>query len=172
MPNKTIYVSDDDLPLFARAQELAGGSLSAAISSALRRWVQAEEGREQGYDDIVVKVGVGAGRKVRFTGVLLGEWGHTEGSQVEVHRVYRTRNGKFAVHTQRSPKLLGDSDTDWTRDWRSWLGLGISSWGLTQGERTLEVANSLQELAEKVPAELYEAVAAAADEPAVEDLDI
>ena len=36
MPNKTIYVSDDDLALYKRAQELAG-NLSQAISTALRR---------------------------------------------------------------------------------------------------------------------------------------
>ena len=39
MPNKTIYVSDGDLSLYQRAQELAGGNLSAAISAALRRFV-------------------------------------------------------------------------------------------------------------------------------------
>lgn len=33
MPNKTIYVSDDDMPLYQRAQELAGGSLSSSIPS-------------------------------------------------------------------------------------------------------------------------------------------
>ena len=35
VPNKTIYVSDDDLPLFQRAQEIAGGKLSTAIAVAL-----------------------------------------------------------------------------------------------------------------------------------------
>ena len=44
MPNKTIYVSDGDLPVFQRAQELADGNLSQAISRALRRFVDVEEG--------------------------------------------------------------------------------------------------------------------------------
>ena len=57
MPNKTIYVSDDDLPLYQRAQELAGGSLSAALARALRRFVEMEEGRLEGYDEITVRVG-------------------------------------------------------------------------------------------------------------------
>ena len=39
MPNKTIYVSDGDLPIYQRAQELAGGNLSSAITTALRRYV-------------------------------------------------------------------------------------------------------------------------------------
>ncbi|BCB75612.1 hypothetical protein Pflav_020220 [Phytohabitans flavus] len=75
MPNKTIYVSDDDMPLFRRAQELAGGNLSAAISTAVRRYVDIEEGRQEGYDEIIVRIGPGKGRKQRFSGVLLGEWG-------------------------------------------------------------------------------------------------
>ena len=52
MPNKTIYVSDDDLPLFQRAQEIAGGKLSAAITAALRRYVEVEEGRQQGFEEV------------------------------------------------------------------------------------------------------------------------
>ncbi len=71
MPNKTIYVADDDLPLYKRAQELVGGNLSAAITTALRRFVDIEEGRAQGYDEIVVRVGPGLGRKQRFSGLLL-----------------------------------------------------------------------------------------------------
>ncbi|MFD1052468.1 hypothetical protein ACFQ1S_46215, partial [Kibdelosporangium lantanae] len=75
MPNKTIYVSDEDMPVFRRAQELAGSNLSAAITAALRRYVEIEEGRLAGYDEIVLPVGIdNAGRKVRFSGVLLGQW--------------------------------------------------------------------------------------------------
>ena len=77
MPNKTIYVSDGDLTLYQQAQELAGGNLSAAIAGALRRYVDVEEGRREGFDEIIVRVGPGAGRKVRFTGVLLGDVGRT-----------------------------------------------------------------------------------------------
>jgi hypothetical protein len=43
VPNKTIYVSDGDLPLYQRAQELAGDNLSAAIAAALRRYVDVED---------------------------------------------------------------------------------------------------------------------------------
>ena len=45
MPNKTIYVSDADVPTFERAQELAGGNLSATIVQALRRFVEMEEAK-------------------------------------------------------------------------------------------------------------------------------
>jgi hypothetical protein len=32
MPNRTIYVADADLPIFEKAQELAGENLSATIA--------------------------------------------------------------------------------------------------------------------------------------------
>lgn len=171
MPNKTIYVSDDDLPLYQRAQELAGGSLSSAITGALRRYVEIEEGRRVGYDEITVQVGPGVGRKQRFSGVLIGEWGHSTAKRVEVFRVYRTRTEKFVVHVERSP------DWTWTtgsgaQGWRKHFAMGEQSWGFTQGESTLEVVDSLDALREKIPPELYEMVAATAEHPAVEDLDI
>jgi len=73
VPNKTIYVSEGDLKLYQRAQQLAGGNLSAAISTALKGYVDIQEGLREGFDDVVVRVGVGTGKKVRFTGQLVGE---------------------------------------------------------------------------------------------------
>ena len=94
MPNKTIYVSDGDLQLFERAQKLAGGNLSAAIAKALKRYVETAEGLQEGFDDVVVRVGLGAGRKVRFTAVLVGEWTDTINDRIEQYRVWRGRTGK------------------------------------------------------------------------------
>jgi EXLDI family protein len=168
VPNKTIYVAEGDLPLYQRAQELAGGNLSAAIANALRRYVDVESGRSEGFDEITVRVGPKAGRKVRFTGVMLGTWGNN----TTVINVYRSRSGKFVVHTQRTP--------DWTtRDaegkpagWRSWLGIGDYTWVGSTGESTLEVVDTVEALREKIPSELFDLVAAAAMQPVVEDLDI
>jgi EXLDI family protein len=174
MPNKTIYVSDEDMPLFQRAQELAGGNLSAAISAAILRFVDIEEGRQAGFEEITVKVGVGAGRKVRFSGVLLGEWGRTTSSLVVVYRLYRTRTGKFAVHTERSAEWTTGDDDKWSTGWRGWVGNWSpnQTWSYTKGEATLRVAETRDELKDLVPPDLYEAVATAADQPDIEDLDI
>ncbi|MGW0811015.1 EXLDI protein [Nonomuraea sp. NPDC002799] len=173
MPNKTIYVSDDDLAVFQRAQELAGGKLSAAISSALRRYVEAEEGRKSGYEEIVVQVGQGAGRKQRFLGVLLGEWGRTTSNRVEMFRVYRSRRDKFVLHVDRSPNWVdGKQSGDWVDTWRGYLGLGDTTWGFVQGESTLDVVDNIEELKGKIPDEFYDLIADAAGGPVVEDLDI
>jgi EXLDI family protein len=174
VPNKTIYVSDEDLPLYQRAQELAGGKLSAAISAALRRYVEMEEGRQEGYDEITVTVGPAPGRRVRFSGVLLGEWRHSTSSRVETVRVYRSRTGKFVVHTERSPERTTPDGDKWSTGWRAWVGNWSPSqeWTYISGEATLKVAESLEGLRELVPPELYDIVAAVAEQPPVEDLDI
>ena len=123
MPNKTIYVSDDDLPVYQRAQDLAGLPLSATISAALRRYVEVEEGRQLGYDEVIVRVGPGLGRKQRFSGLLLAELERT-GERTETYRVYRTRTEKFVVHLERSEAHVntGPNAEKWSTGWRAWVG--------------------------------------------------
>jgi EXLDI family protein len=162
VPNKTIYVSDGDLPTYQRAQELAGGNLSAAIAAALRRYVDIEEGRREGFDEIIVRVGPKPGRKVRFVGVLLGEWVNTAHNRAETFRVYRSRTGRFVVHIERSPDYAIVDSEGKPAGWRGALGLRWDvSYGSTPGESTLEVVESLDDM-----------VFGSAQQPAVEDLDI
>ena len=136
VPNKTIYVSDGDLPIYQRAQELAGGNLSAAIATALRRYVDVEEGRLEGFDEITVRVGPGRGRKVRFTGVLLGS-GSTPAAAYETFRVYRGRSGKFVLHIERSPGWTMVDAEGKPAGWRGDLGSGTSATGARLGSRRL-----------------------------------
>jgi EXLDI family protein len=174
MPNKTIYVSDDDLPLYKKAQELAG-NLSSAISMALRKYVELEEGRLEGYDEITVRVGRGAGRKQRFSGVLLAEGGRSSKQGYEAFKVYRSRTGKFVLHADRSNLFsLGADDEQYLSGWRSWIGNWSSdqSWSMAQGEASLDVVDTVEELRELIPEDLYELVEEASNHPAVEDLDI
>ena len=160
------------MPLYRRAQELAGDNLSAAISVALRRYVDVEEGRREGFDEIIVRVGPGKGRKVRFTGVLLGEWVNSSFSRVETFRVYRGRTGKFVLHVERSPDYTMVDAEGKPAGWRGYLGIGNISYGNSAGESTLDVVATLEELRERIPAQLYDMVAGSAQQPAVEDLDI
>ena len=173
MPNKTIYVSDADLPVFQRAQELTGGNLSAAISKALRRLVEVEEGRLEGFDEITVRVGVAPGKLQRFQGVQLADWNRTDsnGSQ-ERYRVYRTRTGKLAVHVDRPKGFVWSAGKDGQlTGWRKHFSAD-QQWGETPATSTLEVFATFEELRAAVPAELAALVEVHATQPEVEDLDI
>ena len=172
VPNKTIYVADGDLPLYQQAQELAGGNLSAAITKALKRYVELEQGRGLGFEDVVVRVGVGSGRKVRFTGVLVGEWVDTTGKRAEIFHVYRSRSGKYVLHIERSPDWWAVDSEGRPGGWRAALGLGDYRYGSSPKESTLEVFETLEQLRDKVPADLFDMVARSAQQPALEELDI
>lgn len=172
MPNKTIYVSDGDLPLFQRAQELAGGNLSAAIASALRRLVDVEESRREGFEEVIVRVGPGVGRKVRFMGILLGEWFDTSWSKADTYRVYRTRSGKYALYSERGPEFTTVDAQGKPAGWRGYLGIGNIGYGSAPRVAALDVFETPEDLRDRVPLGLYEMVIRAADRPAVEDLDI
>ena len=173
MPNRTIYVSEEDQPLYKRAQELAGGNLSSAITNALKRYLDVEDARTAGYEDVIVKVGIGGGRKVRFTGVLLAEWIDTKGERFEHYRVFRGPTGKFAVHVDRVEHFeMRDAQGNPLTGWRAWTGIGMAAGGGRPAEATLEVFDTLEEVREHVPAELWSVVSASVKHPNVEDLDI
>ena len=174
VPNRTIYVSEGDQPLYKRAQELAGDNLSAAITAALKRYVEAADARDAGFDDIVVKVGVGKKlRKVRFSGILLGQWMSSAGERFDHWSVYQGKAGKFAVHVERSGYFeMRDAQGNPLTGWRAWTGIGGAAGGGGPGESTLEVVATLDELRKRIPPELFDIVAAASDQPHVEEIDI
>ena len=172
MPNKTIYVSDGDLPIYQRAQELAGDNLSAAIASALRRFVDVEEGRQSGFEEVVVSVGPSNSRKVRFLGLLLGEWSSSDWSHYRTMRVYRSPKGKFVHYTMRLPDYRATNAQGKPAGIRGALGIGKVNYTIDPGGSTLEVVDTLDELRERLPKELFDIVALATKQPPVEDLDI
>ncbi len=172
VPNKTIYVSDGDLKVYQRAQELAGGNLSSAIAKALRRYVDVQEGLKEGFDDVVVRVGVGTGRKVRFTGLLVGEWLDSRTKRAEHYRVWRGRRGKLVLHIERQPDYWMVDSEGKDAGWRGHLGIGDVRYGSAPKESSIEVLATLDELRDKIPPQLFELVERGAKQPPVEDLDI
>lgn len=180
MPNKTIYVADDDLPLLQRAQELTGSNLSAAIVTALRRLVEIEEAKQAGFDEITVKVGVGRASVKRFLGIALGEWTSSSAHGEETYSLFRTSKGRFAVHHARSELHTpvghnAERSKQWSTGWRGWIGdwSPDQAWMRTPAQATFSVVDTAEELEALLPAELYAvALQTIHDEPVVEDLDI
>ncbi|MFC4374015.1 EXLDI protein [Nocardia halotolerans] len=175
MPNKTIYVSDDDLPVFQRAQELVGGNLSSTVVSALRRLIELAEGREAGLEEVVLQVGRDGVRQVRFQGALLGEWHEAGDKQALRQQVYRTRKGKLLLHTHTAKwtdypvgEAAGDMK-EW-KYWRRFLGIGDHPWDW--GDYEYEIFDELTGLKGRIPDKLYRKVEDMTAHPMIEELDI
>jgi EXLDI family protein len=186
MPNKTIYVADADLPIFDRAQKLAGENLSATIAAALRRFVAAEESRASGYSEIVVKVGEnGLFTQKQFSGRELAKLRlpDPQAPRTSVLVVYETARGRLALYTRtfddwstwgrkwgerHKAKNTPGGDTDWSWDW-SW---DWSSWPSQGSANRLDVYETVDELREHIPPELHAAVVRALSGNDIEILDI
>lgn len=187
MPNKTIYVSDDDLPLFERAQELAGANLSSSIVRALRRFIELEEAKQKGFDEFTVIVNTeGAHRSKRFMGQRLVRWVQpsAKGKGAEVLNVYRTARGRYALHTR--------SIRDWDLSWgdpeyvnnskNAGIGPGlvekVIAWGRSfehigiSSDYSLQVFETLEDLKGNISRDLFTVVTQAMEGPDIEDIDI
>src|SRR5256886_6498239 len=163
MPNRTIYVADADLPIFEKAQKLAGDNLSAAIAQALHYFVEKEEAKRCGFEEITVKVGKGRPYLTKqFQGRLLAK------RRIRVQNaarlltlvVYQTAKGKFAVYTKnttnwsdwsKSSKWPTESNSnwDWDYDWSSYF---------EDDEHRLDVYGTLDDLKDNIPEELYDSI--------------
>ncbi len=164
MPNKTIYVADADMPIFERAQQLAGGNLSATIAQALRRFVEIAEAKEDDFEEITVRVGSVAQVHKRFMGRLLTE-GHArelKGATRVTYRVYLTMRGKFALSVEDVADLSGSEW--WTYKLRN-----------PRSEKVFrfDVFDTVEDLRGAVPQEVYVAAVQTLNNPdGIEILDI
>lgn len=175
MPNKTIYVSDDDLPVFQRAQELVGGNLSSTVVSALRRLIELEEGRAIGFEEIVLQVGRDGVRQVRFEGSLLGEWRDVDDKQALHQQVFRSRKGKFVLYTHSAkwedyPTGAAAGDMKEWKYWRRFLGIGDRPFDW--GDYEYEILDDLKDLKGRIPDKLFRKVEDMTAHPKIEELDI
>ena len=122
MPNKTIYVKDEDVQLFEEAEKLGGDSLSGVIAEALKRFVDAKRAEVQGMQEYTLSVGILCSqgdddtRKVRFVGRLLAEaevlTGQTSSrdDRGTDYKIYQTKAGKVLVWWRRWTRWEGGSD--------------------------------------------------------------
>lgn len=164
MPQKMIYVAEADLPLFERAQQLAGSNLSAVIARALRQFVETEEAKSAGSRPITVAVGTdGQVRRQQFRGRLLARHReHTPDDTLAIQLVYQTAKGKLAVYTKTIAQWSSYSAAEWER------------WDWSTSDYRLDVYDTLDALKPQIPAPLFATVVRRLGEDAtpVEILDI
>lgn len=169
MPNKTIYVSDQDAPLFEEAKDTAGEALSTVIVRALREFVGRHKERAKGMKEITVKVGPhDTEREKHFNGTEIGKWSGFSDDRIWLNeaKVYRTQKGNLAVYFKVNGKATMITNPQVWRASGDYLRNSSSS--------ELLVATQVSELKEKLPAELITIIEGltARDENPVEYLDI
>ena len=169
MPNKTIYVSEQDASLFEEAKNLAGEALSSVIARALREFVARHQKKAQGMKEITVKVGKEeAEQEKRFIGYSIGKWSGFSDDEIwlmEAH-IYKTQKGNIAIHLQTNAKVTLLTNPS------LWKSSGDYLINVKKSE--LIVGKTTKELQSKLPQRLFEIVenVARKDENPVEYLDI
>jgi len=153
MPNKTIYVSQEDESLFEEARQLAGESLSAVIVRALREFVSRQKEKEKSMKEITVLVGPKEStREQRFIGMQVGKWNGVDDNRTWMleAQVYLTQKKNWAVLlTQNSKVSLVTNPI-------KWITSGEFLVDPTQSE--LYVADTPAGFEGKLPAELVAAI--------------
>lgn len=150
MPNKTIYVSENDSALFKDAKTLAGGALSSVIVRALREYVSMHQKMAHGMKEISVKVGShNAQREQRFIGEEVGKWSGLSDDKVWLMnaKIYQTQKGNWAILLQTSSKsTLLTNPNEWEKN---------AEYLEDEAKTELIVKKNLDGLKEKLPTSLY-----------------
>jgi EXLDI family protein len=107
MPNKTIYVSNEDQSVYERAQALAGDNLSSVLVRALKEFISRTEAQAKGLKEVVIQTGIkGLQQEKRFNGRLVIKWqGAGDNNDWYTSRVFRTAKNQWAVELTKQPNL-------------------------------------------------------------------
>ncbi|MGV3488485.1 MAG: EXLDI protein [Tuberibacillus sp.] len=158
MPNKTIYVTDSDLPIFERAQELAGNNLSATIAEALKRFIKVEEAKQIGFEEITIKLGEeGTYQNKRFIGKelartqVIGETG-----TIKVLIVYETAKHRYALYTKEISDLSESFiQVNIQKKIMEKFGIDLDVSKASSNKYRLDVYDTVSELRSHIPEKLY-----------------
>ena len=151
-------------PIYGRAQELAGGNLSAAIATALRRYVDVEEGRREGFDEIIVRVGPGhrAGRSASPASSSASGSARRRAASSTSASTGAARASSSSTSSGRRTSRCVDAEGK-PAGWRGHLGLGDVSYGSPARRVDARDRRDARRLREKVPPQLFDIVAGMAE---------
>jgi len=126
MPNKSIYIKEEDMPVFDRAVEVFGSSLSAIIADSVKKRLQdAEASGELDMAHQSITVGTWGGndlpndednlRKVGFKGRLVGAFKESldrgrQGTRRRIWKAYLTQKGKGLIWCKYETQWQGERD--------------------------------------------------------------
>jgi hypothetical protein len=72
--NKTVYLRDEEVPIWEKARELSGDKLSPIIVSALKRFVAEEEGRPRKFERIELRYSDARDHGFPKAKAFVGKW--------------------------------------------------------------------------------------------------
>jgi len=153
MPTKTIYVSEQDAPVFEEARTVAGETLSSIIVRALREFLAGQRQKESGMKEITVRIGSRkSDQEQRFYGIKMGDWrGFSNDKEWWMQaQVYHTQKGNWAILlTQVCKASLLTNKKHWKES---------GDYLLDSHRSDLLVATKPEELQDKIPSDLLRLV--------------
>lgn len=133
MPNKTIYVSDEDLPVFDQAAELAGG-LSPAIATALREFITKQNHHNAGFEEIALRTHIdGVSSTKVFYGRRLAQIKESTEGHTVTWSSYVTPKDNLVVIKRDTPDM-GPFTSSWMTSARDFTD-NMQSWISPRGPR-------------------------------------
>lgn len=163
MPTKTIYVSEQDAPVFEEARTVAGETLSSIIVRALREFLARQQQKKSGLEEITVRTGSRRSeQEQRFYGIKVGDWkGFSDDHEWWMQaRIYTTQKGNWAVLLTQVCKASLLTDRQRWQEHGDYL--------LDSRRSDLLVASKPEELKDKIPSDLLsflKDLAVRADQP-------
>jgi hypothetical protein len=81
--NKTVYLRDEEVPVWEKARELAGDKLSPIIVAALKSFISEKEATSKGFERIVVAFNDSEDYELPKKKAFYGRWIFTPGHPTE-----------------------------------------------------------------------------------------
>jgi|SRR3984957_2842320 hypothetical protein len=106
--NKTVYLRDEEVPIWEKARELANDKLSPMIVKALKRYIAEKEALGKGYERIELKFNDSQDNDLPKIKAFYGRWILDEenpariyrgGNDVQCSAVAETAKGNVVVYT-------------------------------------------------------------------------
>ena len=144
MPRKNFYVADADVPVYEKAKDYIGDSISGFIMDALKKLVHDKEDIGKELTPIRLWVGkenevfdVKTGEYIGFTGRFLGS-GTVDGDSMIQYELYETRKGNFLLYIVEDDKTgTITSAYDTYKEYPEVTKLNLPSKLLKEAEATL-----------------------------------
>lgn len=116
MARKNIYIRDEDLPLFDRAEKLGLENFSAFVAEALKKYVKIKDAETAGLEEHTLQINnpEQGERTIRFVGRLLAGDRRLRGQTSDRKdrwtdwEIYQTKGGKIVVYRESGSAWQGE----------------------------------------------------------------